>query len=105
MLALAGLSPRTGLDGQSIAPLLSDPSLPWTRPALTTYGQDNHSLRSSRYRYIRYHDGTEELYDHRSDPNEWNNLAHQSVTAEHRAVIEALAEHLPSENRPQAVYE
>ncbi len=105
LLELAGLPPRPGLDGQSISPLLSDPSLPWTRPALTTYGKNNHSLRSSRYRYIRYHDGTEELYDHLSDPNEWNNLAHQSVTAQHRAVIDALAEHLPSENKPQAVYE
>ena len=105
LLELAGLPPRRGLDGQSISPLLGDPSRPWTRPALTTYGQNNHSLRSSRYRYIRYHDGTEELYDHLSDRNEWNNLAHQSVTAQHRAVIEALAEHLPSENKPQAVYE
>ena len=30
---------------------------------------------SSRWRYIHYADGDEELYDHQSDPNEWNNLA------------------------------
>jgi len=104
LLELAGLPPRRGLDGQSIAPLLEDPSLPWKRPALTTYGENNHSLRSSRYRYIRYQDETEELYDHLSDPNEWNNLADQNPTAEHRAVIEELAEHLPSENKPQVTY-
>ena len=32
-------------------------------------------MRSERWRYIRYADGTEELYDHRNDPHEWKNLA------------------------------
>ena len=36
---------------------------------------DNAAVRSGRYRYIRYHDGGEELYDHQTDPHEWNNLA------------------------------
>jgi len=35
----------------------------------------NGSLRTDRWRYIRYADGSEELYDHLSDPNEWNNLS------------------------------
>jgi hypothetical protein len=42
---------------------------------VTTYLRNNHSVRSERWRYIRYGDGTEELYDHRNDPLEWNNLA------------------------------
>lgn len=33
------------------------------------------SLRTERYRYIRYSDGSEELYDHGADPYEWVNLA------------------------------
>ncbi|MHC4632877.1 MAG: sulfatase/phosphatase domain-containing protein [Planctomycetota bacterium] len=47
----------------------------WDRPALTTHGRNNHSLRTERWRYIRYSDGTEELYDHDKDELEWNNLA------------------------------
>jgi len=47
----------------------------WERPALTTHGKDNHSLRTERWRYIRYSDGSEELYDHDNDELEWTNLA------------------------------
>ncbi len=44
-------------------------------PALTTLGGRHHAIRTEHWRYIRYSDGTEELYDHREDPMEWNNLA------------------------------
>ena len=64
-----------GLSGQSIVPLLTNPNRAWDRPALTSHGQGNHALRSERWRYIRYADGSEELYDHSKDPNEWTNLA------------------------------
>lgn len=33
------------------------------------------SLRTLRWRYIRYNTGAEELYDHDDDPHEWKNLA------------------------------
>jgi hypothetical protein len=49
---------------------------------LTTYAKDNHSLRGERFRYIRYQDGSEELYDHHGDPNEWTNLAGNPAYAE-----------------------
>jgi hypothetical protein len=42
---------------------------------ITTFDPGNVTLRTERWRYIRYRDGSEELYDHRSAPNEWNNLA------------------------------
>ncbi|MEC8433534.1 MAG: sulfatase/phosphatase domain-containing protein, partial [Planctomycetota bacterium] len=47
------------------------------RPALISHGKGNHALRTDRWRYIRYADGGEELYDHRTDPNEWHNVADQ----------------------------
>lgn len=75
LVDLAGLPPREELQGQSLRPLLEDVEANWTRPALTTHGPGNHSLRSERYRYTRYADGSEELYDHDSDPNEWTNVA------------------------------
>jgi iduronate 2-sulfatase len=56
-------------------PLLEDPSLRRTVPAITTWQYNNHAARSQNFRYIRYRDGTEELYDHRTDPNEHINLA------------------------------
>jgi hypothetical protein len=43
--------------------------------AITTYGMNNHSVRTDQYRYIRYEDGSEELYNHAIDPNEWTNEA------------------------------
>jgi arylsulfatase A-like enzyme len=78
---LAGVEAGAGLDGVSLRPLLEDPQREWERPALTTYGRGNHAVRSARWSYIRYHDGSEELYDRRQDPNEWINLAsHATLT-------------------------
>mgnify|MGYP001179979395 CR=1 FL=1 len=71
---LAGLDLPESLDGVSIVPLLEEPRQYWGIPAITTYGRGNHTIRSDRWRYIRYADGSEELYDHSKDPNEWTNL-------------------------------
>lgn len=88
LLELAGLEADSICDGISILPLLGNPTSTWERPALMTYGRGNHAVRSQRWRYIRYADGTEELYDHNADPNEWNNLASQTeledLMAQHR---------------------
>ena len=98
LIELTGLEPRQGMDGQSIVPLLQAPDLPWSRPVLSTYGFQNHSLRTERWRYIRYHDGTEELYDHNEDPNEWNNLAVAPVANKYREVMDQLTRFLPEVN-------
>jgi len=76
-------------------PLLANPSAAWDQPALTTHGPGNHALRSERYRYIRYADGGEELYDHATDPNEWHNLAADPT---HAAVKARLAAHIPKDD-------
>ena len=103
LIELAGLEPREGMDGQSIVPLLREPDLPWPRPVVSTYGFQNHSIRTERWRYIRYHDGTEELYDHDMDPNEWTNLAVAPVADKYRDVIDHLAGDLPEVNVPAPV--
>ncbi|MBX3177971.1 MAG: sulfatase [Candidatus Hydrogenedentes bacterium] len=82
---LCGLPARDGLDGRSLRPLLEDPAAAWERPAVTTYGRGNHSARSARWRYIRYADGSEELYDHDADPLEWTNLAGRDELASVKA--------------------
>jgi arylsulfatase A-like enzyme len=74
---LCGL-PNVGshrLEGHDLSPLLPLGSKFHRPPVLSTYGRGNHTVRSEQWRYIRYVDGTEELYDHRSDPHEWHNLA------------------------------
>ena len=85
---MCGLKSRTDLEGISLVPQLKDARAERNRPAVTSHNQGNHGVRSERWRYIRYADGSEELYDHQSDPNEWTNLVAQgkytTVIAEHR---------------------
>jgi hypothetical protein len=61
---------------------MKNPQAKWDRPALTTHGRGNHSLRSRRWRYTRYKDGGEELYDHSKDEMEWTNLANNPAYAD-----------------------
>ena len=85
------------VEDPSLLPLLANPAAAWDRPALTTYLFGNHAVRSERWRYIRYHDGSEELYDHTKDPLEWTNLADKP---EHAAVKKDLARWFPTVNQP-----
>ncbi len=98
LVELAGLNAREGLDGQSLVPLLRNPELRW-QPTVTTHGRSNHAIRSEDFRYIRYADGSEELYDHRVDPMEWTNLA---ADENYRSVKEKLQRWLPARNAPEA---
>jgi arylsulfatase A-like enzyme len=75
LVELTGVREQAPLDGASLVPLLKDPDLAWEQPALTTMFRGNHSLRTERWRYIRYADGSEELYDMENDPMCWDNLA------------------------------
>lgn len=72
---LTGVTKPAHVEGLDITPLLKQPSADWEQPALTTFHKNNHSFRSPTWRYIRYADGSEELYNHDTDPNEWTNLA------------------------------
>ena len=85
---LAGLTDIESHGGISLLPLLEDPHTVWKRPAVIEFGRGNAAVRSARYRYIRYDDGGEELYDHHSDPNEWNNLADSKT---HQVIKDQLA--------------
>jgi arylsulfatase A-like enzyme len=97
LIDICKLSPKKELEGKSLLQLLKKPEADWQRPALTTHGRNNHSLRSERWRYIRYSDGTEELYDHEKDEMEWNNLANDPKYAD---IKKRLAKWLPETNVP-----
>ena len=68
-------------------PLLKDPAKATGRILPTLFDQGNVSLRTDRFRYVRYEDGSEELYDLKKDPNEWDNL---SADPEQREILERL---------------
>jgi arylsulfatase A-like enzyme len=92
LVDLAGLPANELNEGQSLRPLLVDPDAPWNRGAITTLFEGNHAVTTTEYRYIRYKDGSEELYDRASDPNEWENLAGRPGLA---AIKAELADRLP----------
>ncbi len=99
MLDICGVPAKPGLEGVSLLPLLKNPKAAWDRPAVTTYLRGNHSVRSERWRYIRYNDGTEELYDHSNDPLEWTNLAGKH---EFNAIKKDHAKWLPTSDAPDS---
>ena len=99
LLELAGLPFKNDLEGLSLVPQLKDANTKRDRPAITTANPGNHSVRSERWRYIRYADGSEELYDHLRDPHEWKNLAGESKYAD---VMKELASWLPKKEVPHA---
>ncbi|HEY8504030.1 MAG TPA: sulfatase/phosphatase domain-containing protein, partial [Gemmataceae bacterium] len=94
---LCGIPVPKHVEGASVKALLQSPGAKWEHAALTTHGRNNHAVRTDRWRYIRYADGSEELYDHSKDPMEWTNLAGNSEFDE---VKKELAKHLPKVNKP-----
>jgi arylsulfatase A-like enzyme len=96
---LVKVSKPEHLDGTSLKPLLADPSSKRDKPAITCMGggkNAGYAARDERWRYIRYWDGSEELYDHQNDPNEWTNLA---AKPEHAAEKTRLAAFFPPSTR------
>jgi len=93
MLAeLCDVPAPAGLDGQSLVPLLREPSQATGRTVITVFDPGNVTLRTDRWRYVRYPDGSEELYDHQEDPNEWNNLVGDP---KHTALIRDFRKRIP----------
>jgi choline-sulfatase len=90
---LCGLAPLDVTDGTSLVPLVDHPAGKRSAPAIIQHGLNSCAVRSDRYRYIRYADGSEELYDHTQDPNEWTNLAGMAAM---RKVVVRLAGQIPS---------
>jgi len=75
LIDLCGLPARSGLEGHSLMPQLRDTDAAREWPALTTANAGNTAVRTGHWRYIRYADESEELYDELADSNEWTNLA------------------------------
>lgn len=95
LIDLCDLPRVSRIEGTSLVPQLADSKASRRNPAITTWHYNNHSARSQNFRYIRYRDGSEELYDHRTDPNEHNNLA---ADPKWTSIKKKLAKFLPEDN-------
>lgn len=88
LVELAGFEVPEHCDGTSVLPLIKDPTAKRDHSALTSYKMPGHSaighaLRGERYRYIYYTNlNLEELYDHKNDQNEFDNLAYDEQYSE-----------------------
>jgi len=73
---MCNLPPVQGLEGASLAGMLHTPSKATDRNVFLPYlDPGGYAIINQKWRYIHYSDGTEELYDVRNDPHEWDNLA------------------------------
>ncbi|WP_298763472.1 sulfatase [uncultured Polaribacter sp.] len=95
LLELSGLSANNKNEGKSLVNMMQSDEITENTYAITTFGMNNHAVKINNYRYISYEDGTEEFYDHTSDPNEWNN---EAKNPKYTAQIEKMKGLLPKVN-------
>lgn len=92
--SLCGLTTPAGLEGHDLAPLVKNPSMLWDKPCLSNYIRGNCTVHYKNWNYIRYADGSEELYDTAADEDEHHNLAGKP---EHRTLMQSLRQHIPTQ--------
>ncbi len=107
LLDLANLPANPANQGHSLNPVLIDGDIAWDHPVITQYkvfrgdkfrGQ---SIQSGPWRYTLYADGSEELYNHQTDPNEWINMAADPETSrQYRELMNSLKDQLPDDFLP-----
>jgi len=93
LLDLCGIPRPAHVDGKSLVPILEDPDIDWESTAISYLYDRYASIRTEQFRYIRYQDGQQELYDHSRDPHEWKNEADNPEYAE---IVKKLNSRLPA---------
>ncbi len=96
---IAGLPAPKELEGTSLKPILKNISDKKESPAICSHGPGNHAVITELWRYIRYADGSTELYNIIDDPNEWENLAKFEG---YQPVIDKLDQYIPGNIVPPA---
>ncbi len=94
-----GASKHEDIEALSLIPQLKEATTPRKRPAISSHNEGNHGIRSEKWHYIHYADGSEELYLMSTDPREWHNLA--SWTG-YEAIISDLKKWIPKIDLPPA---
>jgi arylsulfatase A-like enzyme len=95
LVELCGLPPNQKNEGTSVVPMMETPDQSREVASVTTYGMNRHAVRLRNWRYIRYDDNSEELYNLEEDPNEWNNLAKEP---DKKILKTELGNHIPGIN-------
>lgn len=107
LLDMCNLPQNAMCEGRSLQPLLDNPGTPWPYPAVIHCRRGHVAVQSETHRYIRYEDGSEEVYDHTKDPNEWTNLATQAQASEikntyrQKAICDSSIQRTPRDGRSQ----
>jgi arylsulfatase A-like enzyme len=94
LLDLMGFKKPDFLEGDSFSKQVKTPNKKRKIPAVITYPKGSHAVVLGDWHYIHYLDGSEELYNHKTDPNEYKNIA---LNSENKALIEKLKQHLPNQ--------
>jgi arylsulfatase A-like enzyme len=81
LLEMCRLPANPKNEGHSLLSLLEDPGKAWPCPAIIGWKKNSFAVQNERFRYILYGDGSEELYDHDHDLQEWTNLAGRAEMA------------------------
>ena len=71
---LAGLKPPVSVEGTSLIPILENPKNQVKDSALS-FVREGILLRTNKWAYMKYSDGSEEFYDMIKDPHQFTNLA------------------------------
>jgi choline-sulfatase len=93
LMELCGIDAPDAPQGRSLTPLLRDPAADWSSTAITAFGDRYITIRTEQFRYIRYRDDQEELYDFSKDPRQWTNVVRQK---EYSAALDKLRAAVPS---------
>ncbi len=92
LTSLTDLPRKPGIDGKDISQLIVSQESEWKDYALTSQGPNEHAIRYKNWSFLRYPDGSQELYDLKQDPHEWHNLANDR---KYRHIIAKLSAFLP----------
>ena len=76
-----GLPIPQGVEGKSLLSVLENPKATVKEAAFSFVGKGT-SMRTSNWAYMKYGDGSEELYDMKKDPKQFVNLAQSTQHAE-----------------------
>lgn len=92
LLDLMKIEKPSFLEGKSFTKQLKNPSKKRNTPAVISYPKGSHAIVLGDWHYIHYQDGSEELYNHKTDPNEWHNVANDP---KNQGIIADLKKYIP----------
>jgi arylsulfatase A-like enzyme len=89
---LCDLPAVPGLEGNNITPLVENPDMSWDKPSVSNYLPGNYTVHYKNWNYLRYNDGSAELYDISTDEDELHNLVSDP---QHADLIRHLSSFIP----------